>query len=51
MADMIEGWPAPSVIVTFADGDPDENPWIAGAPPPAAIEIVAYSVSGDLPPR
>jgi GrpB-like predicted nucleotidyltransferase (UPF0157 family) len=43
MADGIEGWPAPSAIATFADGDPDENPWVAGAPPPEAIEIVAYS--------
>jgi GrpB-like predicted nucleotidyltransferase (UPF0157 family) len=38
-----QDWPPPSAIMTFAHGDPDENPWVAGAPPAEAIEIVAYS--------
>ena len=38
-----EGGPPPTAIVTFADGDPDENPWVAGTPPIEAVEIVAYS--------
>ena len=43
MANSIEDWPPPSAITTFADGDPDENPWVSGAPPDEAIEIAAYS--------
>lgn len=43
MAYGMEDWPAPSAITTFADGDPGENPWVAGAPPQEAIEIAAYS--------
>lgn len=35
--------PPPSAITTFADGDPDENPWVSGAEPSAAIEIAPYS--------
>jgi GrpB-like predicted nucleotidyltransferase (UPF0157 family) len=36
-------WPSPSAIATFADGDPEEDPWVSGAPPEEAIEIAAYS--------
>jgi len=36
-------WPPPSAITTFADGDPDENPWVSGAPPVETIEIAPYS--------
>lgn len=43
MANAMEDWPHPSVITTFADGDPDENPWVSGAPSVEAIEMVAYS--------
>jgi hypothetical protein len=39
----MEGWPPPSAITTFADGDPDENPFVSGAPPAETIEIAAYS--------
>lgn len=43
MANSMEDWPPPSAITTFADGDPDENPWVSGAPPTETIEIAAYS--------
>jgi GrpB-like predicted nucleotidyltransferase (UPF0157 family) len=43
MADSTGDWPPPSAITTFADGDPDEDPWVLGAPPAEAIEIAAYS--------
>ena len=43
MADSMEDWPPPAAITTFADGDPDENAWVSGAPPVEAIEIAAYS--------
>jgi GrpB-like predicted nucleotidyltransferase (UPF0157 family) len=39
----MEDWPPASAIATFADGDPDENPWVSGAPVAEAVEIVAYS--------
>ena len=42
MADS-EDWPPPSAITTFADGDPDEDPWVTSAPAVEAIEISAYS--------
>ena len=43
MAYSMKDWPPPSAITTFADGDPDENPWVSGAPPAEAIELTAYS--------
>lgn len=43
MADSREDWPPPAAITTFADGDPDENPWVSGPPSVEAIEIAAYS--------
>src|SRR5579862_7681556 len=39
----MEDWPPASAIATFADGDPDENPWVSGAPVAEPVEIVAYS--------
>ena len=44
----MDEWPPPSAITTFADGDPDEDPWVAGAPPVEAIEIAAYSPEWPL---
>ena len=35
--------PAPSAIITFVDGDPDENPWVVGPPAAETVEIAAYS--------
>jgi GrpB-like predicted nucleotidyltransferase (UPF0157 family) len=29
--------------MTFADGEPAENPWVAGAPPAETIELAPYS--------
>ncbi|WP_316173198.1 GrpB family protein [Bradyrhizobium sp. SZCCHNRI2049] len=43
MPDSMKEWPPPAAIMTFADGDPAENPWVSGAPPVEAIEIVDYS--------
>jgi GrpB-like predicted nucleotidyltransferase (UPF0157 family) len=43
MAHSMEDWPPASEIMTFADGDPDENPWVSGVPVVEAVEIVAYS--------
>ncbi|MBH1432603.1 GrpB family protein [Stenotrophomonas maltophilia] len=33
----------PGAITTFADGDPDENPWVLGAPQPEVLQVVAWS--------
>lgn len=48
MTDLMDDWPAPVAITTFADGDPAENPWVSGAPSSEAIEIVAYSSEWPL---
>lgn len=37
------GWPSPAAIVTFEDGDPNENPWVTGNPGAEVIEITDYS--------
>jgi GrpB-like predicted nucleotidyltransferase (UPF0157 family) len=37
------GWPSPSAIVTFEDGDPAENPWVTENPDAEKIEITDYS--------
>ena len=29
-------------ITTFVDGDPTENPWVAGKPQVEKMEVVAY---------
>ncbi|KAB8122413.1 GrpB family protein [Komagataeibacter medellinensis] len=40
MADPIPPhWPDPRQIMTFAPGDPDENPWVMGQPPPESITL------------
>ncbi|KPH87314.1 hypothetical protein GLUCOINTEAF2_0202151 [Komagataeibacter intermedius AF2] len=39
----VEKWPAPSAIMTFEEGDPDENPWVAGRPVPEAIRIEPHA--------
>ncbi|PSJ53140.1 GrpB family protein [Pseudaminobacter soli (ex Li et al. 2025)] len=36
-------WPDPATIVTFEDGDPDENPWVLGYPQTEEIQIEVYS--------
>ena len=36
-------WSNPTAIVTFEDGDPSEDPWVAGMPAPEEIKIEAYS--------
>ena len=33
----------PTAITTFADGDPEENPWVLGAPQPEALKVVPWS--------
>ncbi|EKT4087854.1 hypothetical protein PGKDCPLP_02305 [Stenotrophomonas maltophilia] len=33
----------PTAITSFADGDPDENPWVLGAPQPEALQVVPWS--------
>jgi GrpB-like predicted nucleotidyltransferase (UPF0157 family) len=43
MHDSMKDWPTPAAIATFADGDPDENPWVSGAPPVETVEMEAYS--------
>lgn len=35
-------WPDPLAIMTFEDGDPDENPWVAGKPQTEEISVEAY---------
>ncbi|NHO31845.1 GrpB family protein [Acetobacter fallax] len=37
------GWPKPSAVMTFENGDPDENPWVAGKPVQEDIRIENYS--------
>ena len=34
-----------SKITTFEDGDPNENPWVAGEPKAEVIEVQAYDPS------
>lgn len=36
-------WLDPTAILTFEDGDPVENPWVAGKPTTEEIKIEAYS--------
>lgn len=36
-------WQNPSAIMTFADGDPNEIPWVIGPPGTEEIEISPYS--------
>jgi GrpB-like predicted nucleotidyltransferase (UPF0157 family) len=43
LGDFMEDWPSWTAITTFADGDPDEDPWVSGAPPAEAIEIAPHS--------
>ncbi len=38
-----EHWPDEASIVTFAEGDPDENPWVDGKPKREEIEVEDYS--------
>ena len=30
-------------IMTFLDGDPNENPWVKGKPQPEQIDVVKYN--------
>ncbi|MBL7233160.1 GrpB family protein [Komagataeibacter oboediens] len=43
MRNSAEQWPAPSAIMTFDEGDPDENPWVAGRPVPEVIRIEPHA--------
>lgn len=36
-------WTNPTAIVTFEDGDPQENPWVGGKPRTEEIRIESYS--------
>lgn len=36
-------WADPAAIVSFDDGDPEEDPWVNGPPAPAEIRIEAHS--------
>ena len=42
-------WAPLAAITSFADGDPDENPWVSGAPPVETIAIAADLKSRALP--
>ncbi|CAH0159827.1 Dephospho-CoA kinase [Stenotrophomonas lactitubi] len=33
----------PAEITTFAEGDPDENPWVLGAPQPEVLRVMPWS--------
>lgn len=37
--------PAVEEITTFPASDPDENPWVAGPPPPECLSVVPYDPS------
>lgn len=38
----MEHWPAAASIVSFEEGDPDENPWIDGKPRQEEIEVETF---------
>ncbi len=41
MTDYSQNWPEGAEIMHFEDGDPNENPWIAGKPTPENIQVEA----------